>query len=198
MIDQLNNWKKQVLLVFAAVCVIQFQFFQFQFNQHILPYSHVTWEQLARIKWKTAPRFEWMFGYDNDTIPSDTKLKKIGTSYFRDGWITNGQLCGSKVDSLGSCISVTNYPFYGKLTGEVMIHADNSNPAIYMDYFNKGSKVRSAVQPFGNQIERLNKWTRIQQSYNTKVPFDSISFRLETFGQTNAYRNLRIDWFTLK
>lgn len=198
MIDQLNNWKKQVLLVFAAVCVIQFQFFQFQFNQHILPYSHVTWEQLARIKWKTAPRFEWMFGYDNDTIPLDTKLKKIGTSYFRDGWITNGQLCGSKVDSIGSCISVTNYPFYGKLTGEVMINADNSNPAIYLDYFNKGSKVRSAVQPFGNQIERLNNWTSIQQSYNTKVPFDSISFRLETFGQTNAYRNLRIDWFTLK
>jgi len=198
LMDRLFTWKRNLFWVFSGAFLIQFQFFQYQFNQHILPYSHVTWEQLARIQWKTAPRFEWMFYYDNDSISSNLILKKIGTSFYKSGWTTKSQFSTSNLDSVSSCIAGIKQPLCGKLSGEVMIYSANSNPTIYMDYFNKGEKVRSSVQPFGNQIEKLNTWTSVRQSYNTNIPFDSIVFRLENFGQTNSFRKLQIDWFTEK
>jgi hypothetical protein len=198
LMDQLFGWKRHLYWVFSGACVIQFQFFQYQFNQHILPYSHVSWEQLARIKWKTAPRFEWMFYYDNDSIPSNLNLKRIGTSIYENGWTTNGPFNTCKLDSLCSSIASIKQPICGQLSGVVKIHSSNSNPTIYMDYFNNGEKVRSTVQPFGNQIEKLNTWTSVRQSYYTKGPIDSVTFRLENFGQTNSFRKLQIDWFTEK
>jgi len=198
MLEEIKDWKKYALLACACIGMIQFQFFQFQFNQHILPYSDVTWEQLARIKWKTAPRFEWMFYYDHDQIPPSLKLSKAGSSEFKNTWSYSGKLGHLQKNDTELSLYHFERPVCGKLTGEVRLHSDVSNPTIYLDYFKHGEKVRSTVQPFGNQVEDLDTWTPVQQSYYAgNIDFDSVSLHLETFGHTNDYKDLRIDWYYL-
>jgi hypothetical protein len=197
--DRIIGWKRSALIGLASLCVIQFQFFQYQFNQRILPFSHVTWEQLAKIKWKTAPRFEWMFYYDHDVIPSNARGLKAGTSEFRDKWKSSGEFAVFNKNPLEFHLYNLKKPICGRLSGEAFLHTDISNPTIYLDYFNNGEKVRSTVQPFGNQVENLETWTKIRQEYfSGPLLFDSIALRLETFGHENGYKNLKIDWYYLK
>jgi hypothetical protein len=197
--DRLTKWKRITTMGFCFLCVIQFQFFQYQFNQHILPYSHVTWDQLAKIKWKTAPRFEWMFYYDHDLIPSNARGLKAGTSEFTGKWEISRNFTVSNKNPFEFHLYNLKKPICGILSGEVILHTDISNPTIYLDYFSKGEKVRSSVQPFGNQVENLETWTKVTQHYYSgPLEFDSIALRLENFGQVNEFKNLKIDWFQLK
>lgn len=181
---------------FSFLAIIQFQFFQFQFNQHILPYSEVTWNQLSEIKWKTASRFNWMYYYDKDTLPPRSELKIIGESVFDGSWKNKG-LRSVSTNGLDMAIGKINRPLYGELNGQVKLYREESNPTILIDYFLNGEKVRSASQPLGNQIETLNLWTDVHLEFHTKQsPFDSLHLKLETYGQESGYRDIAIKWYS--
>lgn len=190
------------VMFFGIMTLFVYQTYQIQYNKNIISYANMNKTKFWQIFMKTDGRYGWMFDYQYDKLPMHHGVPIVKFEYSDGQWKTkeNKQKVPFEISTNGNNIelkSTDSLPKFAQLSGYVAIHDGVNNPTLNTAYYSKKNLVQLREQPFGNKIDKVGVYKKIEIDVDlTKHKnCDQVLFELKHYGKHNSYKNLSLTIF---
>lgn len=199
-------------LVFSVVMISFYQILQIQYNLNIIRYDNMTDENYWNVFLKTDKRFSWMLYFKEYNITKDD-IQDSQTLYFNSStfsWVknkTSNKKCVLNYENPDPQFffhpnsSWGQYKIGVRLTGDMMLHNQESIPSFLISFYKNGINVKNEELLIGNRIDEIEKFLPYSKDYigNYKYSMiDSIGVALHKGIPITEVKNMKCTFYTIK